>query len=242
MACQLLNRHWIITDGRGDVQEVKGPGVIGQQPWLGEGEQFSYTSGAVLRPRRHHAGQLSFRTMTMCYSRCPLMCSRFALTVWCINTSGCLRCGRCARLLARAESLMKKVRLKDSDELWLAGDLINRGPDRSRCCASCVSWGADAHRPRQPRSALPGYCIWRPFGWREDTLVICWQLTMLKIWRIGCADRSFALSLRAYHGPRWSAPQWGLKQAQTYAREVEAVIGQSEEEAAAAALSYRDFA
>ena len=47
--CQLLNRRWIITDGRGEVQEVAGPGVVGQQPRLSSGEQFTYTSGAVLK-------------------------------------------------------------------------------------------------------------------------------------------------------------------------------------------------
>ncbi len=46
---QLLNRRWIITDGRGEVQEVAGPGVVGQQPRLRLGEQFTYTSGAVLK-------------------------------------------------------------------------------------------------------------------------------------------------------------------------------------------------
>ena len=46
---QLLNRRWIITDGRGEVQEVAGPGVVGRQPRLSSGEQFMYTSGAVLK-------------------------------------------------------------------------------------------------------------------------------------------------------------------------------------------------
>ena len=60
---QLLNRHWIITDGRGDVQEVEGPGVIGQQPWLGSGEQFTYSSGAVLKtPVGTMQGSYEFRT------------------------------------------------------------------------------------------------------------------------------------------------------------------------------------
>ena len=45
---QLLNRHWVITDGQGEVEEVKGSGVIGQQPWLKPGEGFRYTSGAVI--------------------------------------------------------------------------------------------------------------------------------------------------------------------------------------------------
>ena len=45
---KLLSRHWIITDGNGKVQEVRGDGVVGEQPWLRPGEQFEYTSGAVL--------------------------------------------------------------------------------------------------------------------------------------------------------------------------------------------------
>lgn len=47
-AAQLLNRHWHITDAQGDVQEVQGPGVVGQQPKLAAGESYRYTSAAVL--------------------------------------------------------------------------------------------------------------------------------------------------------------------------------------------------
>ncbi len=45
---QLRNRHWKITDSRGQVQEVRGPGVVGEQPVLGPGESFEYTSGTPL--------------------------------------------------------------------------------------------------------------------------------------------------------------------------------------------------
>ena len=45
---QLISRHWIITDGSGHVEEVKGPGVVGQQPVLAPGESFTYTSGCPL--------------------------------------------------------------------------------------------------------------------------------------------------------------------------------------------------
>ncbi|MGH9307988.1 MAG: Co2+/Mg2+ efflux protein ApaG [Vicinamibacterales bacterium] len=45
---QLLTRHWIITDGTGHVEEVRGPGVVGQQPTLQPGESFEYTSGCPL--------------------------------------------------------------------------------------------------------------------------------------------------------------------------------------------------
>jgi ApaG protein len=46
---QLLNRHWVITDARGLKQEVRGPGVVGQQPVLRPGEAFQYTSGTALQ-------------------------------------------------------------------------------------------------------------------------------------------------------------------------------------------------
>jgi len=45
---KLLNRHWVITDANGKVQEVRGPGVVGEQPYLKPGEEFRYTSGTVL--------------------------------------------------------------------------------------------------------------------------------------------------------------------------------------------------
>jgi ApaG protein len=47
-AAQLLTRHWIITDGHGREQEVRGEGVVGEQPYLKPGEEFRYTSGTVL--------------------------------------------------------------------------------------------------------------------------------------------------------------------------------------------------
>ena len=46
---QLLSRHWIATDANGHVQEVKGPGVVGEQPVLRPGESFQYTSGWPLK-------------------------------------------------------------------------------------------------------------------------------------------------------------------------------------------------
>ena len=47
-AAQLLSRHWLITDANGNVQEVKGEGVVGEQPHLKPGEGFQYTSGAMI--------------------------------------------------------------------------------------------------------------------------------------------------------------------------------------------------
>ena len=45
---QLLSRHWMITNAHGELTEVKGPGVIGKQPFLEPGDSFTYTSGAPL--------------------------------------------------------------------------------------------------------------------------------------------------------------------------------------------------
>ena len=48
-ASQLLNRHWVITDGQGEIEEVEGPGVVGQQPRIEPGQGFRYSSGAILK-------------------------------------------------------------------------------------------------------------------------------------------------------------------------------------------------
>ncbi|MBD8881567.1 MULTISPECIES: Co2+/Mg2+ efflux protein ApaG [Rhodanobacter] len=45
---QLLTRHWVITDANGKVEEVRGDGVVGEQPWMRPGDDYEYTSGAVL--------------------------------------------------------------------------------------------------------------------------------------------------------------------------------------------------
>ena len=51
-SAQLRTRHWIITDAVGKVEEVRGPGVVGQQPNLEPGQHFEYTSGCVLQTSR----------------------------------------------------------------------------------------------------------------------------------------------------------------------------------------------
>ncbi len=48
---KLISRHWIITDGDGHTQEVRGPGVIGQQPHLDPGQTYTYSSGTVMNTR-----------------------------------------------------------------------------------------------------------------------------------------------------------------------------------------------
>lgn len=48
ITAQLLRRHWIITDAHGETMEVRGKGVVGEQPWISPGEVYEYTSGTVL--------------------------------------------------------------------------------------------------------------------------------------------------------------------------------------------------
>ncbi len=48
ITAQLISRHWIITDGNHQVQEVRGQGVVGEQPTLAPKQSFEYTSGTVL--------------------------------------------------------------------------------------------------------------------------------------------------------------------------------------------------
>ncbi len=45
---RLLTRHWVITDANGKIEEVTGEGVVGEQPWIRPGDEYQYTSGAVL--------------------------------------------------------------------------------------------------------------------------------------------------------------------------------------------------
>ncbi len=51
LPAQLLSRHWIITDGDGQVQEVRGDGVIGEQPLIAPGQRHVYTSGTLMATR-----------------------------------------------------------------------------------------------------------------------------------------------------------------------------------------------
>lgn len=51
LPAKLLSRHWIITDGDGRVEEVRGAGVIGQQPSIGAGQSHTYSSGTVMNTR-----------------------------------------------------------------------------------------------------------------------------------------------------------------------------------------------
>lgn len=60
---QLLSRHWIITNGEGRVEEVRGPGVVGMQPLLEPGSSFQYTSGCPLdTPLGSMHGSFQMRT------------------------------------------------------------------------------------------------------------------------------------------------------------------------------------
>lgn len=49
IGARLLTRHWILTEADGQTSEVRGEGVVGEQPWLAPGDSFSYRSGAVFR-------------------------------------------------------------------------------------------------------------------------------------------------------------------------------------------------
>jgi len=60
---QLLNRHWIITHGNGQVEEVYGEGVVGEKPRLEPGESYTYASGALLPTRNGSmSGSYEFTT------------------------------------------------------------------------------------------------------------------------------------------------------------------------------------
>jgi ApaG protein len=70
---QLLNRHWIIMDATGKIDEVHGPGVVGEQPVLEPGERFEYTSGCPL--------ETSFGSMRGTYEMATEPGSRFLVEI-----------------------------------------------------------------------------------------------------------------------------------------------------------------
>lgn len=49
ISARLLTRHWVITNGDGDIEEVRGAGVVGDNPYLAPGQSYQYTSGSVLK-------------------------------------------------------------------------------------------------------------------------------------------------------------------------------------------------
>lgn len=76
----LLARHWVITDAAGQVREVDGEGVVGEQPHLAPGEAFQYTSGAVLETD-HGVMQGRYRMLADDGTRFDAPIPAFTLTV-----------------------------------------------------------------------------------------------------------------------------------------------------------------
>ncbi len=80
LAAQLLSRHWIITDAHGEVQEVVGDGVVGQQPHLDPGDEFEYTSYCILSTP-HGSMHGTYRMVRPDGSRFDATIAPFALTM-----------------------------------------------------------------------------------------------------------------------------------------------------------------
>lgn len=75
---QLLTRHWVITDATEHVEEVRGPGVVGEQPVLAPGEAFEYTSGCPL-PTPFGSMHGTYQMVTQGGARFDAEIARFAL-------------------------------------------------------------------------------------------------------------------------------------------------------------------
>lgn len=76
---QLKTRHWIITDGTGRVEEIRGPGVVGKQPVLNPGESFEYTSGCPL-PTPYGVMQGTYQMITESGGRFDAVIAPFTLS------------------------------------------------------------------------------------------------------------------------------------------------------------------
>ncbi|HZV37355.1 MAG TPA: Co2+/Mg2+ efflux protein ApaG [Pseudoxanthomonas sp.] len=77
---RLIDRHWVITDANGKTEEVRGEGVVGEQPWLRPGDDFEYTSGAVLETE-HGTMQGSYGMLADDGTRFDAPIALFALSV-----------------------------------------------------------------------------------------------------------------------------------------------------------------
>ena len=77
---RLLRRHWLITDANGKVQEVRGDGVVGEQPHLQPGQGFRYSSGAILEtPVGTMQGSYQMQTDTGAHFDAPIAPFRLAM-------------------------------------------------------------------------------------------------------------------------------------------------------------------
>lgn len=141
------------------------------------------------------------------------------------------------------DALIKKINLQNSDELWLAGDLINRGPDSLQVLRQVRQMG-DQCRVVLGNHDLHFLAI--VFGGKspnaKDTfneLLAAEDVEELAHWLRGqkLLHRGYG-HVMAHAG---IPPQWSVEQAQVFAREVETVIGQNDVEAEQAEISYRDF-
>ena len=80
LPARLVNRHWIITDANGKVQEVQGEGVVGEQPHILPGQQHRYSSGAVIEtPVGTMEGSYGMRTDDGSPFRADIPCFRLAV-------------------------------------------------------------------------------------------------------------------------------------------------------------------
>ena len=163
---RLLRRHWLITDANGKVQEVRGDGVVGEQPHLQPGQGFRYSSGAILEtPVGHHAGQLpdgngpgralrcTDRAVPPGHARHPALSARGPAAPCHATPSATSRAAtnRCANCCASSISPPTATSCCWS-AIWSIA-----ARTRWQCCVSCARWVAT----RAPCWAITTCTCWR---------------------------------------------------------------------------------
>src|SRR3981081_2672323 len=172
---RLFTRHWVITDANGKVEEVRGDGVVGEQPYLKPGQGFRYSSGAVLEtPVGSMQGSYQMLADNGAHFEAPIQPLRIA-------------CGCCSACIW---STAARTRWR------CCGGCAHSATTRWWCWETtiCICW-----RSRTAPTAAAGPTPWMRY-WRRPTATRCWNGSSRARWRTPRARISWCTRVSCRNG------------------------------------------